>query len=115
MDRDDQDRDVAVEQRSLLQKRMEGKIESPSFDRGYHSPQNQIDVGQIVDHLCLPKPGYKQAARQEQEADPEFCESKKATLRHRVSYRRFANRKWPARLVCFEIRCQNYILEIFAS
>ncbi len=77
MDRDDQDRDVAVEQSSLLQKRMEGKIESLSFDRGFHSPQNQIELEQIVDHLCLPKPGYKQAARQEQEADQEFRASKK--------------------------------------
>ncbi len=77
MDRDEQDRDVAVEQSSLLQKRMEGKIESLSFDRGFHSPQNQIELEQIVDHLCLPKPGYKQAARQEQEADQEFRASKK--------------------------------------
>ena len=43
MDRDDQDRDVAVEQSSLLQKRMEGNIEFLSFDRGFHSPKNQID------------------------------------------------------------------------
>lgn len=43
-----------------------------SFDRGFHSPDNQAALSELVDHLCLPKPGVKQSVVQLAEADDEF-------------------------------------------
>ncbi len=72
MPRDAQDQDVAVEQTRLLQERVGGRVEEVSFDRGFHSPENQTALAAIVKHLCLPKPGVKQAARQAAEASVTF-------------------------------------------
>ena len=40
------------------------QIEEASFDRGFHSPENQEQLAEIVKHLCLPKPGSKQSVEQ---------------------------------------------------
>ena len=72
MPRDAQDQDVAVEQTRLLQERVGGRVEEVSFDRGFHSPENQTALAEIVKHPCLPKPGVKQAARQAAEASVTF-------------------------------------------
>jgi len=66
MDRDVQDRDVVLEQSRLLQNRLQGAMQSLSLDRGFHSAKNQEELPKIVDHVCLPKPGKKQAAVQEE-------------------------------------------------
>lgn len=58
--RDSHDRDVVVEQTRIVQQRMDGKIEQASFDRGFHSPENQEELATIVAHPCLPKPGKQQ-------------------------------------------------------
>lgn len=63
------EKDVAVEQTRLLQTRLGGRLKEVSFDRGFHSPLNQIELAKIVPHVCLPKSGAKQAAVQEREAD----------------------------------------------
>ena len=76
MPRDAGDKDVVVEEMRQLQKRLGGRIKQASFDRGFHSPQNQRDLAEIIAHLCLPKPGAKQAAQQEQEATVEFRQSR---------------------------------------
>jgi len=62
--RESQDQDVAVEQTRILQDRVGDKIEDLSFDCGFHSPENQAGLQGIVNHLCLPKKGSKQAAEQ---------------------------------------------------
>ena len=72
MDRDAQDRDVAIEQSRLLQNRLQGKMQSLSLDRGFHSPENQQELREIVDSICLPKPGKKQAAVQDEMEDETF-------------------------------------------
>jgi len=72
MPRDAQDQDVAVEQTRLLQERVNGRVEEVSFDRGFHSPENQTALAAIVKHPCLPKPGVKQAAQQTAEASVTF-------------------------------------------
>jgi len=77
--RDKGDRDVIVEQTRALQDVLNGKMESLSLDRGFHSPQNQLLLAQIVKHPCLPKPGAKQAAEQEETATVKF---RKARQRH---------------------------------
>jgi hypothetical protein len=74
--RDQDDQDVVVKQTRLLQERLAGRIGRASFDRGFHSPQNQHDLAEIIPHLCLPMPGAKQAAQQEQEATVEFRQAR---------------------------------------
>ena len=64
MPRDAQDQDVAVEQTQILQDRLDGQIEEASFDRGFHSPENQKKLAKIIEHPCLPMKGDKQSARQ---------------------------------------------------
>lgn len=72
MPRDAQDQDVAVEQTRKLQERAGGRVEEVSFDRGFHSPENQTALAEIVKHPCLPKPGCQQAAKQAAEASVTF-------------------------------------------
>jgi transposase, IS5 family len=62
MPRDATDKSVVVEQMRVTQTRLGGRIESASFDRGFHSPENQVELAKIIAHPCLPKPGAKQAA-----------------------------------------------------
>jgi IS5 family transposase len=70
--RDQGDRDVVVEQTRVVQKRHQGKIRRASFDRGFHSPEIQKQLAEILEHPCLPMPGSKQAAEQERTASVEF-------------------------------------------
>ena len=74
--RDMNDHDVVVEQTRVLQERLGGRIRRASFDRGFHSPQNQRDLAEIIPHLCLPMPGAKQATQQEQGATVEFRQAR---------------------------------------
>ena len=77
--RDANDRDVLVKQTRALQKRLRGRIRHASFDRGFHSPENQRQLAEIVAHPCLPMPGANQARQQEAEATVEF---RRARQRH---------------------------------
>jgi hypothetical protein len=70
--RDAQDRDVVAEQTRIVQERLDGGVEEASFDRGFHSPENQKELAEIIEHPCLPKPGAKQAAQQQSEAGVRF-------------------------------------------
>ena len=74
--RDKGDRDVVVEQTKILQDRLKGRMESLSLDRGFHSPDNQEQLRGIVACPCLPKPGAKQAAKQEATASVQFREAR---------------------------------------
>jgi len=55
--RDAADRDVVAQQTRIVQRRLGGQIEEASFDRGFHTPENQEKLGTIVLHPCLPKLG----------------------------------------------------------
>lgn len=79
MPRDAQDQDVVVTETQKLQDRLEGRIEEASFDRGFHSPENQEKLSEIIKHPCLPKPGSKQSAEQLAQATVNFH---KARRRH---------------------------------
>lgn len=70
--RDAHDRDVVVEQTRLLQQRLGGRIESASFDRGFHSPENQSELAKIVNSPCLMMSGAKQAETQKATASVAF-------------------------------------------
>jgi hypothetical protein len=76
MPRDATDKSVIVEQMRVTQTRLGGRIESASFDRGFHSPENQVELAKIIAHPCLPKPGAKQAVAQAAAATVEFRESR---------------------------------------
>jgi len=74
--RDKADRDVIVEQTKVLQELLNGKMESLSLDRGFHTPENQVQLSRIVKHPCPPKPGAKQAAQQEATATVQFRQAR---------------------------------------
>jgi IS5 family transposase len=76
--RDKSDRDVVVRQTRQAQKRHRGRIRRASFDRGFHSPENQEKLAEILEHLCLPMPGAHQAAQQEKKASVEFREARQS-------------------------------------
>ena len=76
MPRDADDRDVVVKQTRIVQKRHQGHIRRASFDRGFHSPENQKELGEIIAHPCLPMPGKNQAKQQEEETAIEFRQSR---------------------------------------
>lgn len=74
MDRDQQDNSVIVEQTRTVQDRLANAIESLSLDGGFYSAegQNHNELEKIVKHVCLPKPGAKQSAEQNENATPQF-------------------------------------------
>lgn len=76
--RDAEDRDLVVEQTRRLQNRLGGAIERASFDRGFHSAENQIELAKIIKHPCLPKPGANQAAEQETQATVQFRQARQS-------------------------------------
>jgi hypothetical protein len=66
------DRSVILEAVRSLQERLQRKIDWLSLDRGFHSPDNQEALSEVVKHLCLPVTGCKKAETQAREAGPEF-------------------------------------------
>ena len=64
-----------MEATQFLQKLFNDEIERLSFDRGFHSPLNQIELSKIIPHLCLPKPGAKQSVVQLASIDDEFLDA----------------------------------------
>ena len=71
------DSEVVVGEMKRLQERLGGRIQRASHDRGFHSPENQVELAKLVPHPCLPKPGMRQAAKQEQESTVEFREGRR--------------------------------------
>lgn len=69
MNRDEGDKDVAVRETKSLQESFDNQVQRLSFDRGFHSPENQLQLREVVKQVCLPKPGAKQSAAQLAEAD----------------------------------------------
>lgn len=53
MDRNSKDQDVVVEQTQIAQRKHSGEIETASFDRGFHSEENESALHEIVDDLCV--------------------------------------------------------------
>lgn len=72
MNRNEGDKDVAVGETKSLQDDFNNGVKRLSFDRGFHSPENQAQLSELVETLCLPKPGAKQSVVQQSEADEEF-------------------------------------------
>lgn len=76
--RDQSDRDVVVQQTREAQRRHQGLIRRASFDRGFHSPDNQEELAKIIEHPCLPVCGVHKAAQQEKTASVEFREARQS-------------------------------------
>lgn len=70
------DRDVLLPEVTSLQQRLQGRIQRASFDRGFHSPDNQTRLAELITHPCLPKPGVKQSAEQTRQASIEFRQAR---------------------------------------
>jgi transposase, IS5 family len=73
------DQDVLVPAMTELQQRVAGKIERASFDRAFHTLENQKALAKIVDHPCIPRKGPNSGRQQQEEATVEF---RKARKRH---------------------------------
>ena len=71
------EREVLIPEMRALQQRLKNRIQRASFDRGFHSPENQLGLAKIVSHPCLPKPGVCQAAEQAASATVEFHQSRR--------------------------------------
>lgn len=64
MNRDCKDQDVVVEQTQIAQRKHSGQIETASFDRGFHSDENESALHEIVDDVCvLPRAPGRYAER----------------------------------------------------
>jgi IS5 family transposase len=72
------EQDVLVPEMSKLQERMQGKIQRASFDRGFHTPDNQEKLAQIVKHPCIPKKGQELGRKQQEEASVEFRQARQS-------------------------------------
>ena len=70
------ERAILIPEFKTLRQRLRGRIRSASFDRGFHSPDNQTQLAKLVAHPCLPKPGVKQAAEQEAQASVQFRQAR---------------------------------------
>jgi IS5 family transposase len=68
----EQDREVVVPEMRTLQSRLGGKVKAASFDRGFHSPENQEQLTKIFKHPCVPTTGSRKSQRQEEKATVEF-------------------------------------------
>src|ERR1700684_4387742 len=66
------DQDLVVPVMKQLQKRFDNKIQSASFDRGFHTADNQKDLAEIVSTPCIAAKGAKQGRQQQQEGSVAF-------------------------------------------
>jgi transposase, IS5 family len=55
-----------------LQKRFGGKIKSASFDRAFHTPENQKDLAKIVRTPCIAAKGQEKGRQQQKEGTVAF-------------------------------------------
>ncbi len=68
----EQEREIVVPEMRGLQNRFGGKIKNASFDRGFHSPENQKELAKIFAHPCVPTTGSRKSQQQEETGTVEF-------------------------------------------
>jgi IS5 family transposase len=66
------DQELAVPVMKELQERFRGKIKSASFDRGFHTPENQEKLAEIVKTPCIASKGEAQGRQQQKEGTVAF-------------------------------------------
>jgi transposase, IS5 family len=72
------DQEVLVPAMTALQERVGGKIERASFDRAFHTPENQEQLAKIVTHPCIPKKGANLGRQQHEEASVEYRQARQS-------------------------------------
>lgn len=72
-----EEREIVVAEMAALQKRLKNRIQRASFDRGFHSPENQQGLAKLVPHACIPKTGAHQSSEQQSTATVEFRDSQR--------------------------------------
>lgn len=70
------DQDLVVPVMTKLQKRFDGKIQSASFDRGFHTPENQAELAELVRTPCIAAKGAAQGRQQQQEGTVAFRQAR---------------------------------------
>jgi transposase, IS5 family len=70
------DQDLVVPVMKKLQKRFGGKIKSASFDRAFHTPENQQELAKIVGTPCIAAKGEEKGRQQQQEATAAFRQAR---------------------------------------
>jgi hypothetical protein len=73
------DQDLVVPVMRELQERYDGKIKSASFDRAFHTPENQRELAAIVRTPCIACKGQEKGRQQEKEGTVAF---RKARQKH---------------------------------
>jgi transposase, IS5 family len=73
------DQDLVVPVTKKLQERFGGEIKSASFDRAFHTPENQKDLAEIVRCPCIAAKGQDKGRQQQEEGTVAF---RKARQRH---------------------------------
>ena len=66
------DQDLVVPVMKELQKRFDGKIKSASFDRAFHTPENQKELAEIVGTPCIAAKGLEKGRQQQKEGTVAF-------------------------------------------
>lgn len=72
------DQDLVVPVMTKLQKLFGNKIERASFDRAFHTPENQEMLAAIVTHPCIPTKGQALGRKQQEEATVEFRQARQS-------------------------------------
>ena len=70
------DQDLVVPVMKQLQKRFDGRIKSASFDRAFHTPENQQALAEIVTTPCIPTKGEEKGRQQQQEGTVAFRQAR---------------------------------------
>jgi hypothetical protein len=70
------DQDLVVPVMKKLQKQFAGQIKSASFDRGFHTPENQEELGKIVGTPCLASKGQEKGRQQREEGSVAFRQAR---------------------------------------
>jgi transposase, IS5 family len=66
------DQDLVVPVMKKLQQRFAGKIKSASFDRAFHTPNNQQELAKIVRTPCIAAKGQEKGRKQQKEGTMAF-------------------------------------------
>jgi uncharacterized protein YoxC len=75
LDNTETDKDTVVPQMTQLKQR-QAEIKRASFDKGFHTPENQEQLAELIPVVCIPMPGTKQARRQAEESGAAFQEAR---------------------------------------
>jgi transposase, IS5 family len=71
------DQDLVLPVMKKLQKRLGGKIKRASFDRSFHTPENQQGLAKIVRTPCIASKGQEQGRKQQKEGTVAFRKGRK--------------------------------------